>query len=142
GLLDHRLNLSFIADIAADSNRLMASSHQHAVRAIAGDCPKKSSTRAIFPHRSANSWIYSGLSKRIAESLQFCGFSYDPGSALARVLVLAFVFIKLNHPVYFRVVLYWLFGMKLHVARFADAYGNGGTLHYPKIALGHAWPLF
>jgi|SRR6185369_3680656 len=74
--------------------------------------------------------------------LQFCGFSYDPGSALARVLVLAFVFIKLNHPVYFRVVLYWLFGMKLHVARFADAYGNGGTLHYPKIALGHAWPLF
>ena len=31
---------------------------------------------------------------------------------------------------------------KLHVARFADAYGNGGTLHYPKIALGHAWPLF
>jgi hypothetical protein len=58
------------------------------------------------------------------------------------VLLLAFVFIELNHHVYFRIFLYWLVGMELHVARFADAYGNRCTVHDLKIALGHGLRCF
>jgi hypothetical protein len=59
---------------------------------------------------------------------------------MAGVIGLTFVFIELNHHVHFRTILYWLVGMELHIARFADAYGNRCTLHDPKIAIGHAWP--
>ena len=61
---------------------------------------------------------------------------------LAGVIGLPFVFTELNHHVYFRIFLYWLVGMELHIARLADTYGYRCTLHDPKIAIGYAWPSF
>ena len=51
-------------------------------------------------------------------------FSHDPGGGLAGVLALTLVLIELNHHIYFRVFLYCLVGMELHIARFTDADGN------------------
>ena len=63
-------------------------------------------------------------------------------SVLARVQRRALVLVELNLQIYFRVLLDWLFGMELHIARFADGEGNRGALHDPETTLwhGHSFP--
>ena len=69
-------------------------------------------------------------------------FAHDSQSALTAVYRLALVLCELNLHIYFRVVLDWLFGMEVHIARFADGKGNRGALHDSEIALwhGHQFP--
>ena len=69
-------------------------------------------------------------------------FAHDSQSALTAFYRLALVLGELNLHIYFRVVLDWLFGMKVHIARFADGKGNRGALHDSEIALwhGHQFP--
>ena len=61
----------------------------------------------------------------------------DPRSGLAGVLALALVRVERCPHLLFCIILDRLMRTELHIARFADADGNWGTLYDPEIAFGH-----
>ena len=64
-------------------------------------------------------------------------FSHDPHSRLTGVLAVALVCVERCPHLRFCIILDRLMRTELHIARFADADGNWGTLYDPEIAFWH-----